>query len=102
MENLINNAWKFTSNKKEAKIKIGTREQNGDTIYFVKDNGVGFEMNDSKNLFTPFQRLHNCKKFEGSGIGLATVKRIIDKHGGRVWAESEINKGTSFYFRIPK
>jgi len=102
MENLINNAWKFTRYTKQAKIKIGMKKQKGDTIYFVKDNGTGFDMKDSEKLFTPFQRLHDCKKFEGSGIGLATVKRIIAKHGGRIWVESEINNGTSFYFIIPK
>ena len=102
MENLLNNAWKFTRYTKQAEINIGKTEQNGDTIYFVKDNGVGFDMKDSVKLFTPFQRLHNCKEFEGSGIGLATVKRIIDKHSGRIWAKSEISKGTSFYFLIPR
>jgi signal transduction histidine kinase len=101
MENLINNAWKFTRYKKEAKINIGKKTQSGSTIYFVKDNGIGFDMKDSEKLFTPFQRLHDCKKFEGSGIGLATVNRIIAKHGGKVWAESEKDKGTSFYFLIP-
>jgi signal transduction histidine kinase len=101
MENLINNAWKFTRYKKEAKIKIGAKQQNGEAIYFVKDNGIGFDMKNSEKLFTPFQRFHDCKKFEGSGIGLATVKRIIAKHGGRIWAESEMDKGTSFYFVIP-
>jgi len=101
LENLINNAWKFTRYKKEAKIKIGTKKQNGEAIYFVKDNGIGFDMKNSEKLFTPFQRFHDCKKFEGSGIGLATVKRIIAKHGGRIWAESEMDKGTSFYFAIP-
>ena len=78
----------------------GKKKQNGRTIYFVKDNGIGFDKKDSKKLFTPFQRLHDCKKFEGSGIGLATVNRIIAKHGGKVWAESEKDKETSFYFLI--
>ena len=102
LENLINNAWKFTRYTKKAEIEIGTTNQNDNTICFVRDNGVGFDMKDYEKLFDPFQRFHDHKKFEGHGIGLATVKRIVAKHGGRVWAESKIGRGTSFYFLIPK
>jgi len=102
MENLLNNAWKFTRYNKDAEVQIGTIEQNGNTACFVKDNGAGFDMKVSEKLFNPFQRFHDHKKFEGSGIGLATVKRIIAKHGGSVWAESQIDKGTTIYFIIPK
>ena len=102
MENLLNNAWKFTRYNKDAEVQIGTMEHNGNMTYFVKDNGAGFDIKESEKLFNPFQRFHDYKKFEGSGIGLATVKRIIAKHGGRVWAESEIDKGTTIYFIIPK
>ena len=102
MENLLNNAWKFTRYTKDAEVQIGTTEQNGNLTYFVKDNGVGFDMKESEKLFNPFQRFYDHKKFEGSGIGLATVKRIINKHGGRIWAESEIDKGTTIFFTIPR
>jgi PAS domain S-box-containing protein len=102
MENLLNNAWKFSRYTKKTEIEIGTTNQNGNTICFVRDNGVGFDMKDYKKLFGPFQRFHDHKIFEGHGIGLATVKRIIAKHGGRIWAESERDNGASFYFYIPK
>ena len=100
MENLLNNAWKFTRYTKKAEIQIGTTSQNGNTIYFVRDNGVGFDMKVYEKLFDPFQRFHDHKKFEGHGIGLATAKRIVSKHGGKIWAESKIGSGTSFYFLI--
>jgi len=102
MENLLNNAWKFTRYNKDAEVQIGTIEHNGNMACFVKDNGAGFNMKESEKLFNPFQRFHDNKKFEGSGIGLATVKRIIDKHGGSIWAESEVDKGTTIYFIIPR
>ncbi len=102
LENLLNNVWKFTRYTEDAEVQIGTAKQNGNLTYFVKDNGAGFDMKKSEKLFNPFQRFHDHKKFEGSGIGLATVKRIIDKHGGRIWAESEIDKGTTIYFIIPR
>ena len=102
MENLINNAWKFTRYTGEAEIQIGTTNIDGESVYFVRDNGEGFDMKYAGKLFNPFQRLHDSKKFEGNGIGLATIKRIIDKHQGKIWVESEINKGTIFYFTISK
>lgn len=100
LENLFQNAWKFSSKKSDAKIEFGFYYNQGINNYYVKDNGVGFKMEYVEKLFTPFNRLHSEKEFEGSGIGLASVKKIIDKHGGRVWAESEINVGTTIYFTL--
>lgn len=100
--NLISNAFKYTKNKNDAKIYIGFSENNNEIIYFVEDNGVGFDMKYSKKLFEVFQRLHSDAEFEGSGIGLAIVKRIILKHGGRVYAEAKLNQGARFSFCLPK
>jgi light-regulated signal transduction histidine kinase (bacteriophytochrome) len=102
LTNLIGNAWKFTSRNPVSKIEIGAADINGSRVLFVRDNGVGFDMKRAKNLFKPFKRLHAENQFKGSGIGLATVYRVIERHGGRIWAESEINKGTAFYFTLPE
>jgi light-regulated signal transduction histidine kinase (bacteriophytochrome) len=101
LQNLLDNAWKFTSKIPTPIIEFGSEEKDGETHYFVKDNGAGFDMEYSDKLFVPFQRLHSVEDFEGSGIGLATVQRVINRHGGRVWAESVIDKGSTFYFTIP-
>lgn len=98
MENLLGNAWKFTANNPKAQIEFGSAEQEGDTAFFVRDNGVGFDMKRAKKLFTPFQRLHSEKDFPGTGIGLSTVQRIIRRHGGEIWAEAETGKSATFYF----
>jgi len=100
LENLIGNAWKFTSNRQNAKIEFGVTEFSGKTSYFVRDNGVGFDMTYASKLFQAFQRLHLQTEFPGTGIGLATVKRIINRHGGSIWAESEAGKGATFYFNL--
>lgn len=99
LENLLGNAAKFTGNRKEAIIQFGSQEKkSGPAIYFVRDNGAGFNMKYAKNLFGVFQRLHKSSDFPGTGVGLATVKRILSRHQGQIWAESVEGKGTTFYF----
>lgn len=100
-QNLISNAWKFTSKTEAARIEIGEAQHNAMCTLFVRDNGAGFDMSNAKKLFKPFQRLHGAAEFEGSGIGLATVARIVDRHGGRIWAEAAPNAGAAFYFTLP-
>jgi signal transduction histidine kinase len=101
LDNLIGNAWKFTRPVDTPLIKVGAKHENGSRVYYVRDNGVGFEMEYRQKLFAPFQRLHSPRDFEGSGIGLATVRRVIRRHGGDVWAESEPGRGATFYFTLP-
>jgi len=101
LENLLGNAWKFTAKVSGARIDVGSVPEDGGTAFFVRDNGAGFDMRHAKNLFRPFQRLHTESEFPGIGIGLATVKRIVDRHGGRIWAEGAVGQGSSFYFTIP-
>ena len=100
LENLIGNAWKFTSTRPSAVVEVGCAERGGETVFFVKDNGVGFDMAYAQKLFTPFQRLHGIDEFPGTGIGLATVQRIVSRHGGRIWAESAQGAGTTFSFTL--
>ncbi|WP_455204030.1 sensor histidine kinase [Kaarinaea lacus] len=100
LENLLNNAWKYTRNQTQAQIEFGSTRLNNELVYYVRDNGVGFDMQHAKNLFRPFHRLHSSEQFEGTGIGLATVKRIVQRHGGRVWIESEEGKGTTAFFAL--
>lgn len=102
MENLLGNAWKYTSKQQQGEILFGRRGGNGPTRLFVKDNGVGFDISYANKLFKPFQRLHNVEEFEGTGIGLATVQRIIRRHGGHIWADSEMDKGATFFFTLEK
>ncbi len=98
LQNLIGNAWKFSEKKTDARIEIGAMEVDGKPAYFVRDNGVGFDMTYVDKLFCIFQRLHDPTEFSGTGIGLATVQRIINRHGGRLWAEGEVGRGATFYF----
>jgi light-regulated signal transduction histidine kinase (bacteriophytochrome) len=99
-QNLISNALKYSRPRSPAVIEIGQTEKEGETVIFVKDNGVGFDMRYMDKLFGVFQRLHLAEEFEGNGIGLATVERIIKKHGGRVWVEAELARGATFYFTL--
>ena len=100
--NLIENAVKFSKKKDLTKISIGAEENENDIVYHIKDNGAGFDMNYASKLFTVFQRLHSREDYEGTGIGLATVQRIIAKHGGKIWAESKVGEGATFYFSLIK
>ncbi|HJQ36331.1 MAG TPA: ATP-binding protein, partial [Thermoanaerobaculia bacterium] len=94
LENLMANAWKFTRNREQARIEFGAA---GDAFY-VRDNGAGFDPSHAAKMFRPFQRLHSSREFEGTGIGLATVQKIVERHGGRAWAEGEVGKGATIYF----
>ena len=100
LENLLGNAWKFTGKTPAPRIEAGSMVRGDTTIYFVRDNGVGFNMNDGAGLFSPFRRMHHADEFPGTGIGLATVQRIIRRHGGRVWIESVLGAGTTVYFTL--
>lgn len=100
LENLLNNAWKYTCEQKETVIEFGVTKYKGNQAYFVRDNGAGFDMASAGKLFAPFQRLHDTDRFKGHGIGLATVKRIINRHSGEIWAQSQPGKGATFYFTV--
>jgi PAS domain S-box-containing protein len=101
MNNLINNAWKYTSKKPQAKISFGVLNQRGKKVFYVRDNGAGFDMKHAQDLFSVFRRLHRAEDYEGTGVGLATVKRIVHRHGGMIWAEAAVGEGAAFYFTIP-
>jgi light-regulated signal transduction histidine kinase (bacteriophytochrome) len=101
LENLLGNAWKFTAKTSAPRIELGTRTEADERIYFVRDNGAGFDMKYADKLFGAFQRLHSDKEFPGTGIGLATVQRIISRHGGRIWVDATPGAGATFSFTLP-
>jgi signal transduction histidine kinase len=100
LENLVSNAWKFTRLRAEARIEVDSTIVAGQTVFHVRDNGVGFDMAHAPKLFTPFAKLHQGSEFDGHGIGLATVKRIVERHGGEVWADARPGEGASFHFTL--
>jgi signal transduction histidine kinase len=101
LQNLLSNAWKFTRGQTAPHIEIGAITQESSTAFFVRDNGVGFDAAKVDRLFRAFQRLHDSQHFEGTGIGLATVQRVVHRHGGRVWAEGNLGNGATFWFTVP-
>ncbi|KAB2839805.1 MAG: PAS domain S-box protein, partial [Burkholderiales bacterium] len=101
LENLLGNAWKFTAGRTPARLTVTAQRRNGETVVGIADNGVGFDMSYADKLFHPFERLHGTEEFEGTGIGLATVSRIVHLHGGHVWAEGQLDQGASFFFSLP-
>jgi len=100
LENLLGNAWKYTSRNERAEVEFGCEYCSGKHMYYVRDNGAGFDIRDAQRLFAPFQRFHPASEFEGNGIGLATVARIIHRHGGTIRAESAPGQGATFYFSL--
>ncbi|HKE13435.1 MAG TPA: ATP-binding protein, partial [Kofleriaceae bacterium] len=97
--NLLGNAWKFAGRRDLTRIEFGCAQSDGD-VYYVRDNGAGFDMRYVNKLFTPFQRLHTANEFAGTGIGLATVQRIVRRHGGRIWVEAAVEQGATFHFTL--
>ncbi|MGH2899060.1 MAG: sensor histidine kinase, partial [Solirubrobacteraceae bacterium] len=100
LDNLLGNAWKFSARCERARIEVGAAGYGNERIYFVRDNGAGFDPTKADHLFAPFHRLHSEAEFKGTGIGLATVHRIIERHGGRIWADATVGAGATFYFTL--
>jgi light-regulated signal transduction histidine kinase (bacteriophytochrome) len=100
MENLLGNAWKFTGKADNPQVEIGMTAADGGAAFYVRDNGAGFDMALADKMFQPFRRLHTEAEFPGTGVGLATIQRVIDRHGGRVWAEGKVGAGATFFFTL--
>jgi light-regulated signal transduction histidine kinase (bacteriophytochrome) len=98
--NLIGNAWKYSSRTENAHVEVG-RLSDAEPTFFVRDNGAGFDMTYADRLFAPFQRLHSPSQFEGTGVGLATVQRVLARHGGRIWVQAAVDRGATFFFTVP-
>ena len=101
-ENLLGNAWKFTKRVTTPRVELGQRAEGQERVFFVRDNGAGFDMAYVEKLFAPFQRLHPAREYPGTGIGLATVQRIVYRHGGRAWADGRVGAGATFHFTLPE
>jgi light-regulated signal transduction histidine kinase (bacteriophytochrome) len=101
LENLLANAWKYSRQRDVARIRLTSRRDEDSMMYSISDNGAGFDMSYANKLFRPFERLHSAEEFDGTGIGLATVARIVHRHGGRIWADAEVDRGATFHFTLP-
>src|SRR5207247_2606603 len=100
LENLLRNAWKFSGKRPLARIEFGANRSAGETVFYIRDNGAGFDVSKASKLFGVFQRLHSQHEFNGTGIGLTIVQRIVERHGGRIWAEAAVGQGATFYFTL--
>ncbi|WP_377161789.1 ATP-binding protein [Roseateles sp. UC29_93] len=101
LENLLGNAWKYSGKRDHAEIRFESEQRQGERVFVVTDNGAGFDMRFADRLFGVFQRLHSASDFQGTGVGLASARRIVRRHGGDIWAESEVGQGARFYFTLP-